>query len=162
MIGDASAGHRRMIKWLLVVAVGFAVPVPSSAQPAGAPAVTRKFYIFFDLNSDEIRPRAAEILAAAANTAARLGNAGEDVVVEVAGNDDASEAGEPGPPISSRRAQAVSAELAKDGVPPKKIVARDFGNGRPLVATPPGTQEPRNRRVEVVLRHPGDETSSSD
>ena len=54
--------------------------------------------------------------------------------------------------LSMRRAQAVAAELVKDGVPQTIIAIWGFGETHLLVATGPGVREPQNRRVEIVIR----------
>ncbi len=53
--------------------------------------------------------------------------------------------------LSERRAQAVVAYLAsKFGLDKKRLQPVGMGEDGPLVATPPQTPEPRNRRVQVV------------
>jgi len=54
--------------------------------------------------------------------------------------------------LGPRRAQAVAAELVRDGVPAGAIAVTSFGESRPLVPTADGVREPQNRRVEIVLR----------
>ena len=50
-----------------------------------------------------------------------------------------------------RRAQAVAAELVKDGVANSAIVIQGFGETHLLVPTGPGVREPQNRRVEIII-----------
>ncbi|HXP97494.1 MAG TPA: hypothetical protein VN809_12330 [Telmatospirillum sp.] len=52
--------------------------------------------------------------------------------------------------MSQRRAEAVRAELIKDGVPPAKITTVDVGTAL-LVSTEDGVREPQNRRTEITL-----------
>lgn len=54
--------------------------------------------------------------------------------------------------LSVRRAEAVAAELVRDGVPSAVISIRGFGETRLLTPTGPGVREPQNRRVEIVLQ----------
>ena len=54
--------------------------------------------------------------------------------------------------LSVRRAEAVRAELVRNGVPRDAITVQGFGENRPLVPTAQGVREPQNRRVEIVLR----------
>ena len=54
--------------------------------------------------------------------------------------------------LSVRRAQAVQAELIKDGVPAAAITIQGFGDTHLLVPTGPGVREPQNRRVEIIIR----------
>ena len=53
--------------------------------------------------------------------------------------------------LSRRRAETVRAALVVRGVSPERILTNAYGETRPRVATPDGTAEPRNRRVEVVV-----------
>lgn len=53
--------------------------------------------------------------------------------------------------LSAKRAEAVVAYLkSKFGIPPARLEAVGKGDSDLLVATPPQTAEPRNRRVQVV------------
>lgn len=54
--------------------------------------------------------------------------------------------------VSQNRAQAVSALLKKMGVDPEIMEITSHGEGNPLVPTPDNVAEPRNRRVEVIVR----------
>ena len=54
--------------------------------------------------------------------------------------------------LSIRRANAVKAELIKDGVPANAITMQGFGETHLLVPTGPGVREPQNRRVEIIIR----------
>jgi outer membrane protein OmpA-like peptidoglycan-associated protein len=53
--------------------------------------------------------------------------------------------------LSIRRANAVKAELIRNGVPANIITAQGFGQTNLLVPTGPGVREPQNRRVEIIL-----------
>ncbi|WP_139323556.1 OmpA family protein, partial [Roseomonas sp. TAS13] len=54
--------------------------------------------------------------------------------------------------LSRRRADAVAAELVRQGIQRSEITVEAFGESRPLVPTADGVREPQNRRVEIVLR----------
>jgi len=51
-----------------------------------------------------------------------------------------------------RRAEAVTAELVRRGVPRNIISIQGFGETHLLVPTGPGVRELQNRRVEIVLQ----------
>lgn len=53
--------------------------------------------------------------------------------------------------LSQRRAVAVKAALQGMGIPGTQIRTDWRGEASPLVPTPPGVREQRNRRVEIVL-----------
>ncbi len=54
--------------------------------------------------------------------------------------------------LSLSRAEAVRDLLIKDGADPERLAVSSHGKGDPLVPTPDGVAEPRNRRVEVIVR----------
>jgi len=54
--------------------------------------------------------------------------------------------------LSTRRAHAVTSLLIKNGVNRDSLKATSHGENNPLIKTPDNTLEPRNRRVEVVVR----------
>lgn len=54
--------------------------------------------------------------------------------------------------LALRRAEAVRAALIARGVAPVNIAAVGRGKREPLVPTADGVAEPRNRRVEIVVR----------
>jgi outer membrane protein OmpA-like peptidoglycan-associated protein len=54
--------------------------------------------------------------------------------------------------ISSERALSIAAFLKDKGVAPSSIRTDYYGDTFPLVDTPRGVREPRNRRVEVTVR----------
>lgn len=54
--------------------------------------------------------------------------------------------------LSLRRAQQVAALLEELGVDPDIMFIVSHGEGNPLVPTGKGVSEPRNRRVEVIVR----------
>ena len=54
--------------------------------------------------------------------------------------------------LALRRAETVRAMLIAQGLPPASIVAIGRGKRELLVPTPDGVAEPRNRRVEIVVR----------
>jgi len=54
--------------------------------------------------------------------------------------------------LSLRRAKAVADILTARGIDPQNIQVTYHGKGNPLVPTPDGIPEPRNRRVEITVR----------
>jgi outer membrane protein OmpA-like peptidoglycan-associated protein len=72
--------------------------------------------------------------------------------IEVAGHADRSGSPQYNQRLSQRRADAVAAELSRQGIARSNISVQAFGESRPLVATADGVREPQNRRVEIVLR----------
>jgi outer membrane protein OmpA-like peptidoglycan-associated protein len=54
--------------------------------------------------------------------------------------------------LSRQRAQVIASRLIKSGVPSNAIEIAARGEREPLIATPDGIAEPRNRRVEIKVR----------
>jgi len=54
--------------------------------------------------------------------------------------------------LALRRAETVRTMLIGRGLSPASIVAVGRGKREPLVPTPDGVAEPRNRRVEIIVR----------
>ena len=54
--------------------------------------------------------------------------------------------------LSMARAEAVKSRLVELGVSDGRIAVVGLGDAHLLVVTPPGTDEPQNRRVEIEMR----------
>ena len=54
--------------------------------------------------------------------------------------------------LARQRAETVRLDLIRRGIAPENIVAYGRGSREPLVPTAAGVAEPRNRRVEIVVR----------
>ena len=108
----------------------------------------RTWLVFFDWDRADLTARAREIVAGAAGSA----GSAKTTRIEVYGHADPSGTEAYNQALSVRRAQAVAAELIRDGVPKSEIDVQGFGNLRPLVPAAAGVREPQNRRVEIVLR----------
>jgi outer membrane protein OmpA-like peptidoglycan-associated protein len=129
---------------LWVIAQAPAAPAPA---PAPAPAVPKTYLVFFDFDKSDITPEAARIIKQAADEA-KKGN----VRVIVTGHADRSGATDYNQRLSERRAGAVRAGLVREGVAGNAIQISGRGENENLVPTADGAREPRNRRVEIVLR----------
>ncbi len=55
-------------------------------------------------------------------------------------------------PLSQQRAEVIRAGLIRSGIAPENITAVGRGKRELLVPTADGVAEPRNRRVEIVVR----------
>jgi OmpA-OmpF porin, OOP family len=138
---------------LLGVRYAFGAPVPATAPPpvaAPAPAVqpARSYLVFFDWDKATLTDRARQIIKEAADNSTHV----QYTRVEVNGYTDTSGTPQYNMGLSIRRANAVKAELIKDGVPAAAITTQGFGETHLLVPTGPGVREPQNRRVEIIIR----------
>ena len=121
-------------------------PAPAPA-PAPAPEITRNFIVFFDWDKADITPEAATVLRAAAENA-RTGGISR---IQATGHADRSGTQQYNLKLSTKRAQAVQAELARQGIPLSVVAVEGKGELEPLVPTADGVREPQNRRVEIVF-----------
>jgi outer membrane protein OmpA-like peptidoglycan-associated protein len=137
-------------------AFGVTAPAPMAAAPAAMPAPAksvevapaRTYLVFFDWDKSDLSARAKQIIAEAAQNAARV----KVTRIEVSGYTDLSGTPAYNLKLSQRRADSVAAELVGLGVPKSEIVEMAFGETHPLVPTAQGVREPQNRRVEIVLK----------
>ncbi|MCW8085647.1 OmpA family protein [Sabulicella glaciei] len=126
-------------------------PAPVAAvapAPAPAPAPARTYLVFFDWDRADLTDRARQIISDAAQNSRRT----QSTRIEVSGHADRSGTPQYNQRLSERRAEAVAAELVRNGVSRSEIGVQAFGESRPLVPTGDGVREPQNRRVEIVLR----------
>lgn len=120
-------------------------PPPVAAAPA---PLTRSFIIYFDINSASLTARARELVGEAAQAA----RAGGTARLEVNGHTDRSGTPAANRALSRRRAEAVAAELRRQGIRREDIAITAFGESQPAVPTRDGVREPQNRRVEIIIR----------
>ncbi|WP_043358563.1 OmpA family protein [Belnapia sp. F-4-1] len=123
-------------------------PVVAAPPVAPAPTVARTYLVFFDWDRADLTDRARQIISEAAGAARSV----QSTRIEVAGHADRSGTPQYNQRLSQRRADAVAAELVRQGVSRNEIMVTAFGESRPLVPTADGVREPQNRRVEIVLR----------
>ena len=130
------------LRYAFGIAPAAAAPMPAADNGA------KTFLVFFDWDRADLSGRSPDIIrdAAVYSTKSRYTR------IDVDGNTDTS--GTPGynQGLSERRANAVAAELVRNGVPRSAIQMHAFGETRLLVPTGDNTREPQNRRVEIVYR----------
>ena len=120
-------------------------PVPAAVPPS---PVSRSYLVFFDWDKAALTDRARQIVSEAAANSTKV----QYTRLEVNGYTDTSGTPKYNQGLSVRRAQAVAAELVKDGVPKSAISIQGFGETHPLVPTGAGVREPQNRRVEIIIK----------
>ena len=123
-------------------------PPPAAPVVAPAPAPARSYLVFFDWDKATLTDRARQIIGEAAQNSTRV----QYTRIEVNGYTDTSGSPRYNQGLSVRRAEAVAAELVKDGVPRNAISIQGFGETHLLVPTADGVREPQNRRVEIIIR----------
>jgi len=116
-----------------------------AAQPAMAMAMAGPYVVYFAFNSAKLDAKALATVKQAA-AAAKSGKVAVSGHTDRAGKDDYNQR------LSMDRARAVVRALIKAGVSKAAIASSHHGEEQPAVATEDGKKEPRNRRVEIVIK----------
>ena len=103
--------------------------------------------ILFDVDSAELNFRSRQII----NSVALVLKEYRQSYVSVNGFTDTTGTRQYNSQLSQFRAEAVAAELVDNGVEPIRISPRGYGESNLRIQTPDGVNEPRNRRVEIVI-----------
>lgn len=120
----------------------------------GKPAPTPKaaagevIDVYFDFNKASLTREGRQIVQ---QVAAQL-KANSAATVAVIGKTDLSGTDSYNLALSKRRAEAVRAELIRDGVAANRIAVQWTGKREPPVKTGDGVREPRNRVVEISIK----------
>lgn len=133
------------------------VPVQSSPEEvqarfaaalAAQPARANAFVLYFVEGKDEFTDESKALVATVLTDIAR--RPVPDVLV--VGHTDAVGSDQINDALGLRRAEAVRTALIALGVPAGDVQAISRGKRAPAVPTPDGVAEPRNRRVEIIVR----------
>ena len=136
-VANAKLGHAR------------AICIEGEAQCGGpSPAAATRFDLLvnFEFNSDQLTASARENLAQFAKALLNPQLKGQKF--EIDGHTDATGAEQYNMGLSERRAKAVVAFLASQGVDSATLSAKGFGKSKPRVADPFSAE---NRRVETHI-----------
>ncbi len=125
-----------------------AVRADFSAALMALPELPKAFLVYFNEGTDELTP---ESRVEFQKILAELRERGAPDIV-VIGHTDRLAADDYNDRLSLQRAERVRHELIRLGIPPSRIQAAGRGEREPLVRTPDGVAEPRNRRVEINVR----------
>lgn len=135
-----------MFQGAAIAFVAMMVAPPAAAQGTTPPnCIAGPWTVFFDFDSDEVTPRAAAVLDAAALAFKKCG----ETEVSIAGHTDRKGSDQYNVGLSQRMAMNVRSYLAVRGVPDGAMVTQAFGESRPMVQTGDEVREPRNRRVVI-------------
>jgi OmpA-OmpF porin, OOP family len=115
---------------------------------AAQPPKPLSFTLYFDIASTEVTPDSQPILEALFAEVAKR----QAVEVQVTGHTDRVGTDLNNDRLSLERAQAVLDMLVQRGLKTNFIRAVGRGEREPLIPTPDEQPEPRNRRVEVIIR----------
>ena len=115
---------------------------------AAQPARAMSFTLYFVEGKDELTDDSKKIVETMFAEIAR--RPVPDIIV--VGHTDAVGSDQFNDALAKQRAETVRSELIRRGVAAENIQASGRGKRDPLVPTPPGVAEPRNRRVEILVR----------
>jgi len=129
---------------------GESAPVASAPYVPPAPVppapVAHSYMVFFDFDKSDLTSDAAAIVDQAAKNASPA----KATTLTVTGHTDTVGSDAYNMRLSKRRAESVSAQLQKDGIPSSEIEIVAKGKRELLVPTKDGVREPQNRRVTIV------------
>lgn len=123
-------------------------PPPPAVEAPRPQQVVRSYLVFFDFDKSNLTNEAQRIV----RTAAENAKTAQVTRLNVTGHTDRSGSAAYNQRLSQRRAQAVRAELIRQGIAENEIAVFAKGESDPLVPTADGVREPQNRRVEIVLQ----------
>lgn len=115
---------------------------------AAEPEPSSKFLLYFEQGSTRLIAESEQLLRQILMAIERRGSS----AVGIYGHSDRTGSDQFNLQLSLQRAQAVRDLLTAHGVNPQVMDVDSHGEGNPLVSTPDGVAEPRNRRVEVIVR----------
>jgi len=104
--------------------------------------------VSFDLGSADLRPEALTTYGKIANVLKTY----DKTVIHVVGHTDTTGSNSYNQDLSMRRAMAVSNYLAQNGVPGARMKQEGRGETELAVRTADNVREPRNRRVDIVIK----------
>ena len=112
------------------------------------PPVPEKFILYFKIDSTELladsTPLIPEIIACIHQR--------NSFDISINGHSDRVGSDEHNLSLSAQRTDHIRDLLIKEGIDEKYITMTSHGEGNPLIPTEDGVSEPRNRRVEVIVR----------
>lgn len=127
-------------------------PMRMAAAPPPPPPpiaeVQHTFEVFFNWDKSDITPDAAIVIRQAADAVKK----GNRTRINVTGHTDTSGSGDYNQSLSTRRAEAVKAELLKNGVASQEVVTLGVGEADLLIPTKDGVREAQNRRAEIMIK----------
>ncbi len=118
-----------------------------SAQPDPADRFI-SFILYFEHNADKLTQESKNLLRKVIKTIKNR----KSIEVYVTGHTDLVGTEAYNIELSSRRARHVRDLLVSSGIKSSSLFVSYYGKARPLVPTDDEVSEPRNRRVEVIVR----------
>jgi len=133
---------------LMFLSTADAAPHRVGVASIGTDRIMLDERIRFEFDSDAIR---RDSTAALRDVARLLREHPEIVRIEIRGHTDSQGPGDYNLQLSTERAQEVARFLTQNGVSPRRVSARGFGESRPLVRGSSERAHAANRRVEFIV-----------
>lgn len=111
------------------------------------PLPPEKFILFFETGSTALTPDSRTSIAGIVAACKRHGVTS----IRISGHTDASGSVKLNEKLAQERSAMVRELLKQNGISPELITVSSHGKGNPLIPTPDGVAEPRNRRVEIIV-----------
>ena len=112
------------------------------------PLPPAKFTLYFQFDSTRLRNTSYRVFEQILETIRER----ESMDISVNGHTDRAGATDYNYTLSLHRADYIADKLVKSGIAREYIITTYHGEGNPLIPTPDDKLEPRNRRVEVIVR----------
>lgn len=112
------------------------------------PPVPLKFILYFQSDSTEFLPDSENIISGVVDSIQQRNS----LDISVNGHSDSVGSHEYNLDLSLQRARHVKNLLVEAGIEEKHISMDSHGEGNPLIPSADGVAEPRNRRVEIIVR----------
>lgn len=112
------------------------------------PTLPEKFILYFNNGTAELIPKSRADISLILESIKRR----KAVSINISGHTDATGSFQLNERLARCRARSVSNLLIQRGVDEKLMTVTSHGKGNQLIPTADGVAEPRNRRVEVIVR----------
>lgn len=113
-----------------------------------APPPSATFTLYFETGTTILTVESQAIIA----NMLEIMRQRKPLTIAVSGHTDAAGTTQINDRLSYERADMVKELLLHNGVDAKRVTVSSHGKANPAISTPDGVAEPRNRRVDVVIR----------
>jgi OOP family OmpA-OmpF porin len=108
--------------------------------------------VYFEFDKSDIKPESYSVLDGAAETIKTVFAGNPDVKIEVQGHTDSKGSDAYNLDLSNRRANSVKDYLViNHGINPDRLMARGYGESKPVASNDSDAGRAQNRRVEFVV-----------